>query len=360
LIRCFRPRFTGNELDRLKKCLDSGTLACGPLVAEFEEKWKSMSRKKFNIGFNSGSAASLAIFTFLSTKYGPCDVYAPSLSFSSPIWAARDCGHNIFFVDIFLQNFSTSGELIEKAIASSSSRPRKKKVIFPLLYGGIPRIDVGKSTDDAVLVVDACHTPTPSISSDYIFFSFHPVKPIGMGNGGMVSTDDEEAAQFFLKFRDFGRMHLDASYDVVQTGFNCYMNDLNAAIGLAQLDSYDENLRRRRSIAEFYDQHIDRERYQIPSHTDSSGKASYYLYTVVARNGKNVNGLIRHMESRGIEVSIHYPLIHKLSYFRTEPQVRLDTSEAVEGRFINIPCHSSMSVEDAKEVADSLNSYRLR
>lgn len=347
----------GNELERLKKCLDSGTLACGPLVAEFEEKWRSLSRKKYNVGFSSGSSASLAIFTFLRTKHGPCDVYAPSLSFSSPIWAARGCGHNILFADISLQSLSTSHEFIETALASSRSDPPRKKVIFPLLYGGIPRIDVGKSTDDAILVADACHTPTPSMDSDYIFFSFHPVKPIGMGNGGMVSTDDEEAAQFFLKFRDFGRMHLDASYDVVQTGFNCYMNDLNAALGLAQLDSYEENLRRRRSVAEFYNQHLDRERYQIPDHTDLGGKASYYLYTVITRNSKNVDGLIRHMESRDIEVSIHYPLIHKLSYFRTEPPVRLENSEAIEGRFINIPCHASMSPDDAKTIVDSLNSY---
>ncbi len=356
MIRCFRPRFGDAEIENIKNSMDSGVLACGPLVREFERRFGSVSLKKFNVGFNSASSAAFAIFAFLARKYGPCQIYAPSLSFSSPIWAARNCGHRVSFVDVSPENFSTCGEFISKAVEKHPPNALRK-VIFPLLYGGISSIDLGSSQGNAITIVDGCHTVTPRVTSDYIFFSFHPVKPIGMGNGGMVSTDDEEAADFFTKFRDFGRTTRGESYDVIQTGFNCYMNDLNAAIGLGQLDIFKENLQTRKTITEFYNSRIDRDKYQIVSHIDAHGESSYYLYTVIAKTGERIDSLIRYMRANRIEVLIHYPLIHKLTYFRSERQEPLENSERVEGHFMNIPCHAAMSLEEAGRVGEVLNAY---
>jgi dTDP-4-amino-4,6-dideoxygalactose transaminase len=343
-------------LENLGKCLDSGILASGPMVKEFEAKWKAISVKKFNVGFNSGSSAAAAIFAFLKEKYGPCEVYAPSLSFSSPVWAAKQCGHEIGFVDVSTKNFCTSRQFIDKAMAPHASSSRKR-VVFPLLYGGISSIDVQEPSEETIIVVDSCHTVNPRIESDYIFFSFHPVKPVAMANGGLVSTDDEAAAEYFLRFRNFGRSFTDVSYDVVQPGFNSYMNDLNAAIGLAQLDHYEQNIERRKKIAKLYDETIDQEKYDIVQHIDPEGRSSYYLYTIVAKELKRVDRLVHYLRSEGIETLIHYPLIHKLTYFRTEGQPVLENSERVEGRFLNIPCHASMTPEDAKFVAEAVNSY---
>jgi dTDP-4-amino-4,6-dideoxygalactose transaminase len=354
LIRCFRPRFGRAELERIKETLESGILASGPMVKEFENRFKTVSMKKFNIGFNSASSAAFAIFAYLERKYGQCQIYAPSLSFSSPIWAARTCGHRITFVDVSLESFSTSGELISRAIDKNPPNGRRT-VILPLLYGGISSIDLGNLKDQAISVVDSCHTVNPRMDSDHIFFSFHPVKPISMGNGGMVSTDDADAADFFSKFRNFGRTPRGESYDVTQTGFNYYMNDLNAAVGLGQMEIFKENLQRRKAITEFYNSRINRDKYQLVSHVDSRGESSYYLYTLITKSMERVDELIAYLRRNGIEALIHYPLIHKLTYFRSEPQ--LENSEKVDRRFTNIPCHAAMTLKDAGKVVDALNAY---
>ncbi len=334
----------------------TGILASGPLVKEFENRFKTISMKKFNIGFNSASSAAFAVFAYLERKHGPCQIYAPSLSFSSPIWAARSCGHRISFVDISLESFSISEEFVSRAIDKHPPNGQKT-VIFPLLYGGISSIDLGNLAEKAITVVDSCHTVNPRMDSDYIFFSFHPVKPISMGNGGMVSTDDADAADFFSKFRNFGRTPRGESYDVTQTGFNYYMNDLNAAVGLGQMEVFKENLQRRKATTEFYNSKINRDKYQLVNHVDSRGESSYYLYTLILKSMKRIDELIAYLRRNSIEALIHYPLIHKLTYFRSESQVYLENSEKVDGRFINIPCHAAMTLEDAGRVVDALNAY---
>ena len=356
MIRCFQPHFFGKEIENIKNCLESGILACGPLVKEFEKKFEEISKKKYNVGFNNGSAAAFAIFTYLKLKYGSCDVYAPSLSFSSPVWAAMECEHATKYVDISTKNFAISQETLEETY-SKYSKDKRRKIVFPCLYGGISRLDIRKNDEDSIMVVDASHTVNPDMDSDFIFFSFHPVKPICMGNGGMVSTDDKEAFEFLMRYRNFGRAKVDYSYDVIQTGFNFYMNDLNAAIGLGQLGCYLGNLNVRKSITEFYNKNIDAEKYQIVDHIDSNGNSSYYFYTIILKRGKNINKLIEYMKTKKIETLVHYPLIHKLSFFKPEEEITLKNSEDVEGRFINIPCHASMKLDDAKIVMEALNNF---
>jgi dTDP-4-amino-4,6-dideoxygalactose transaminase len=179
-----------------------------------------------------------------------------------------------------------------------------------------------------------------------------------MGNGGIAATDDTEAAEFFRRFRNFGRVPLGISYDVVQTGFNFYMNDLNAAIGLGQLEVYKENMERRKVIAEIYNKTIDKEKYDIVRQVDSRGESSYYLYTVVTKHSKDVAGLMSFLRGKGIEAIVHYPLVHKLSFFSTQmPLSNLKNSEQVENRFINIPCHAAMKARDTEFVAETLNEY---
>ena len=357
MIRCFQPRFGKKELSNLETCLNSGVLASGPFVEEFERRFAEISKKRYNVGFNSGSSAALAIFAFLKEKYGACDVYAPSLSFSSPIWAAVNSGHKIVFLDISKETFSTSQEHLQAALERTKNKSGRKTVIFPVLYGGISSIDL-QHMDDTAIIVDSSHTVNPTMNCDFIFFSFHPVKPIAMGNGGIAATDDTEAAEFFRRFRNFGRVPLGISYDVVQTGFNFYMNDLNAAIGLGQLEVYKENMERRKVIAEIYNKTIDKEKYDIVRQVDSRGESSYYLYTVVTKHSKDVAGLMSFLRGKGIEAIVHYPLVHKLSFFSTQmPLSNLKNSEQVENRFINIPCHAAMKARETEFVAETLNEY---
>ena len=99
-MKVFESKFTSQELTPLNEVLQTGQLGFGPNVLKFENQFQSFSNKKFNIATNSASAAAFIIFAYLKEKYGTCDVYTPSLGFTSPAWAAKHFGHNLIFVEV--------------------------------------------------------------------------------------------------------------------------------------------------------------------------------------------------------------------------------------------------------------------
>ena len=122
---------------------------------------------------------------------------------------------------------------------------------MPILYGGVSTIEGFDSIRSdgyrEIIVVDSAHCVTPTIDSDFTFFSFHPYKPICSSDGGMISVDCPEASDWFASYRNFGRSNYMGTYDITQEGFKFYMNNLNASIALLSLSKYDELLDIRKS-----------------------------------------------------------------------------------------------------------------
>ena len=94
-MKVFESKFTKEELNPINEVIKTGQLGFGPNVLEFEKQFQPFSNKKYNVTTNSASAAAFIIFAYLKEKYGVCDVYTPSLGFTSPAWAAQHFGHNI-------------------------------------------------------------------------------------------------------------------------------------------------------------------------------------------------------------------------------------------------------------------------
>lgn len=293
-MKLFESNIKDEDLKPIIEVIRSGEIGFGENVHFFEKEFSSFSNKKFNISTNSASAAAFMIFSYLKDKYGICDVYTTSLSFTSPIWAAKHFGHNIFFVDVQddLQFSAANYKKIRKY-------NQNKIVVMPLLYGGVSTIKDFDLFGDEIVVVDSAHCATPTIKCDYIFFSFHPYKPICTSDGGMISTNEEEANNYFLSYRNFGRKQKGLSYEVVSNGFKFYMNNLNATIGLTQLKRYKELLEIRKinykNLAKKYD---------LLPHDEHS---SFYFATTLTKEAddimieKNINRL--------------YPMLHKMSYY---------------------------------------------
>ena len=246
-MKSFETTITKQDIHKVTELLELGDIGFGSNVKVFEDRFSEYSTKKYNIGLNSASAAAYCLFAYLYDKHGSCDVYTPSLGFTSISWAAEKNGHRIIFVDVddnLLFDFNSYEEQKENTT--------RKKVLLPVLYGGVSNIpNFNKQVTDEIVVVDSAHCIQPTIKSNYIFFSFHPIKPLTMSCGGLLGTDDEEANEYICSYRNFGRENVGDTYDIVNSGFNFYMNNLNATLGLSQLDSCFKNIEK---INKLYDE----------------------------------------------------------------------------------------------------------
>ena len=271
-MKVFESKFTKEELNPINEVIKIGQLGFGPNVLEFEKQFQPFSNKKHNVATNSASAAAFIIFAYLKEKYGVCDVYTPSLGFTSPAWAAQHFGHNIIWVDI------NDNLLFDCKDYLNKRREKNQPVVMPILYGGVSNIDGWSLKGDEIVVVDSAHCVTPTIKCDFLFFSFHPYKPICSSDGGMISTDDLEATNYIRNYRNFGRQNINDSYDITQEGFKFYMNNLNATIALISLKKYKKDLKIRKDNYSKLD--------NVLSHDINS---SYYFATKLTNNANQFN-----------------------------------------------------------------------
>ena len=309
-MKVFESKFTSQELTPLNEVLQTGQLGFGPNVLKFENQFQSFSNKKFNIATNSASAAAFMIFAYLKEKHGICDVYTPSLGFTSPAWAAKHFGHNIIWVDI------NDNLLFDCRDYLNKRREENQPIVMPILYGGVSNIDGWDLEGDEIVVVDSAHCVTPTIKCDFSFFSFHPYKPICSSDGGMISTDDLEATDYLRNYRNFGRQNVNDSYDITQEGFKFYMNNLNATIALISLEKYKKDLKIRKNNYSKLD--------NVLPHDNSS---SYYFATKLNDKADEFN--------KHYQLARHYPLLHKTKYFNSK--VRLPNTELLYNKIINLP-----------------------
>ena len=344
-MKPFEPTITKQDIQKVTELLKSGNIGFGNNVKLFEDKFSKYSEKKYNIGLNSASAAAYCLYAYLYEKYGRCEIYTPSLGFTSVSWAAEKNGHDIIFVDVddnLLFDFDSYW--------NQRKDTSNKKVLMPVLYGGVSNIpDFNEQVTDEIVVVDSAHCIQPTIKSDYIFFSFHPIKPLTMSCGGLLGTDDEEANEYICSYRNFGRENVGDTYDIVNPGFNFYMNNLNATLGLSQLDTCFENIKKRKYNLEYLQKSITLD---IGYFTEHDEKSSYYLGTLIL-NKKDSKRLRSKLVDGGCASSFHYPYLHQTQYYNyNTPLMNLDD---LDDRIINLPIHQNLSAIDVSKIVGIIN-----
>lgn len=332
-LKIFEQKFSIEELEEINNVLVNGNLGFGSNVEIFERSFEEYSNKKFNIAVNSASAAAYMIFYYLKQKFGVCDVYTTSLGFISPAWAAKETGHNIIYVDVD-ENLQFSC----KDYYTKLQNNNRKKVLMPVLYSGVSIINNWNPMGDEIVVVDSAHCVTPKIKSNFTFFSFHPYKPICCSDGGMISTDEQEAAEYFNLFKNFGRKNLKNTYDIISDGFKFYMNNLNATIALVSMKKYHKNLFLRKKNFKFIDSQINKN-IKIIEHDDDS---SYYFGLSINKNANKI------MEE--LNLVRMYPLIHKTTNMKKD--TKLNNLENIHESIVNFPIHHNLNVENLEFIID--------
>tara|TARA_Y100000287_G_scaffold175933_1_gene166104 strand:+ start:10889 stop:11965 length:1077 start_codon:yes stop_codon:yes gene_type:complete len=344
MISCFDSDISTDDKERVLETLSSKILAFGPNVSKFEDRYSSFSNKEYNVGFNSASSAAYLLYQYLYESLGPCRVYTPSLGFVSPVFAAMKNNHEVVFTDVD-ENLLMSVESLKNSIIKDD----KPNIVMPVLYGGvsdIPGLESFCQENSCIIILDSAHCISPLMKHDYAFYSFHPVKPVCMSNGGLLSTDCPAAAKYMFSGRNFGRKVIGDSYDLSQSGFNFYMNNLNASLGLSQLDRCQSNAQKRKNNFTFLQNNIPKEVGYLAVHDASS---SYYLSSLILNKGFSSVIMREELLKRGIQTSFHYPFLHETTYYRQS--INLPVLDSLKDRIINLPIHQNLSLEDMEKIS---------
>jgi len=352
---------TPNTISAVVDLLQTGDIGFGSNVEVFEDRFKSYSDKAYNIGLSSASAAIHCLFAFLFKMYGSCDVFTPSLGFVSPVQAAIKNGHKVYFLDVdenLLVNYDLYYDIRCWHLERQINIDFNKSVFMPILYGGISNINdlvdrVRKSNWGDIVVVDSSHSISPTIESDFIFFSFHPTKPLIMANGGILSTNDLVADEYIRSYRNFGRQSSGDSYDIIMDGFNFYLNNLNATIGLSQLDTYLENIKLRKNNFNYLKNKITLD---VGYFTQHDKHSSYQLATLILRN-KGSKALRVELQANGFKAMFCYPFLHKSKFY--SQKISLPNTESMEDRIINLPIHHTLTADELSTIGRIVNEQNF-
>jgi len=357
-MKAFQPTITDKDIKSVTDVLADGNIAFGPNVNVFEKRFAEHSNKQYNIGLNSASSASYCLFAYLHDKYGPCDVYTPSIGFTSPAWAAKKNNHNVYFLDVddnLLVDYQSYWNVRKFHLERQMNVTFNQSVFMPILYGGVSDINgliqrVRDANWGDIIVVDSAHCIEPTIESDYIFFSFHPVKPLTMSSGGMLSTDNKGAYDYISKYRNFGRENVGDSYDIVDNGFKFYMDNLNATLGISQLDTCFENIKIRKDNLNYLKKNI---KLEIGKFTEHDENSSYYLGTLILKE-KGSKNLRKRLRDNECAADFAYPYLHQTKFWEKD-NWNMSNTERLTDRIINLPIHQNLSKEDLDKIIRVVN-----
>lgn len=366
-----RQSISEQDIQAVVDVLKSDWLTTGPKVDDFEKAFADFVGADFATAVSNGTAAlHAAVF---AAGVGPGDeVIVPAMTFVSTANVVIFQGGRPVFVDVREDDLLIDPGLIEQKITD------KTKAIIAVDYAGQP-CDYDALRDIAdrrglALIADACHAPGGSYKgrpvgtlADMSTFSFHPVKHMTTGEGGMITTDRAELASRMRTFRNHGIMtdHRQRSregtwfYEMVDLGYNYRITDIQCALGLSQLKKLPEWVARRQQIAARYNQALADLPAIEPLKCSRDVSHAYHLYVVRLRaelrtRRKDVFAALR---DAGIGVNVHYIPVHLHPFYRqrfgTGPGM-CPVAEAEYERIISLPMFAGMSDEDVERVSEAV------
>lgn len=354
MIPIAMPILEKEEIDAVVAVLQSRHLVQGKLVEQFETRLAEIIGVRHALAVSSGTAAlHLAL---LSHGIGPGDeVITTPFTFIATANAVLYTGAKPVFVDICEDTLNLNPSLIEAKIT------KRTKAILPTHLYGCPAdmlaIDEIASYYRLVVVEDAAQAVGAAIGNRVVgafgtgCFSFYATKNITTGEGGAITTDDDEIAERVRMLRNQGQR---ARYDHAVLGYNYRLTDLQAAIGLAQLDRLEEFTSKRIANARYLDDHIpDYIRLRVPE----GYRHVYHQYTVRVRNERDeAAGLLN---AAGVGTGVHYPIpIHKQKlYVDLGYRASLPVAEKASSEVLSLPVHPSLTAQDLDTVAQVAQNY---
>ncbi|KKP89569.1 MAG: dTDP-6-deoxy-D-xylo-hex-3-ulose aminase [Parcubacteria group bacterium GW2011_GWC1_36_108] len=351
-----------NEIDAaIKSILDSGWYLLGKETEKFEKEFASFCGVKYAIGVANGLDALIISLKALGIEEGD-EIIVPSNTYIATILAISANGATPILVEPDIDNYNIEPKNIEAAITS------KTKAIMPVhLYGQAcemdPIMSIAKKYN--LMVVEDCAQSHGAIYENQCVgsfgncagFSFYPGKNLGaMGDGGMITTNDEEIANKIRAIRNYGSF---VKYENLYKGMNSRLDEIQAAILSVKLGYLQEDNEKRRKIANYYLENIKNPVIILPKISNDNEK-SHVWHLFVIRCEKR-DELKKYLLDNDIETSIHYPIPpHKQNAYMEWKDLVLPISEKIHNEVLSLPVSPVMTKEEIERVVKIINEYEQK
>ena len=331
-----RQDVTSEDIDAVVAVLQSDFLTQGPAVPRFESAVAGMVGAAHAVATCNATAALHLACVALHLQPGQ-RLWTSAITFAASANCARYCGADVDFVDIDPDTWNMSVSSLRQKLVEARERDRLPHVVVSVHLTGQPPEQEAihalsgefgfRIIEDASHAIGASRDGEPVGScrwSDITVFSFHPVKIITTGEGGMALTNDESLADRMRMLRSHGitrdpsRMTASgpAHYEQVELGWNYRMTDMQAALGTSQLARLDEYVAQRNAIARRYDRDLSGLPLRLPKVLDKN-QSAFHLYVVrLADAGLTNQDVIARLRSADIGATLHYPAVHLHPYYR--------------------------------------------
>lgn len=373
------------DIQAVVEVLKSGTLTQGRYVEAFEQAVAEYVGAKYAVAVSSGTAA--LHLAALAAGVGVGDAVATTpITFVASANAGRYVGADVVFADIDPDTINMSVEALRQLVA----RTPAVRAIIPVHFAGLPcQMSAIKEIADqagAIVIEDAAHALGASYPdgsrigacrhSLMTIFSFHPVKAIAAGEGGMITTNDDHVYRQLIRLRSHGVNKLDDSllvpeqsqqdgepnpwyYEMQELGFHYRITDIQCGLALSQLKRLDVFLAKRRTLAAAYDNAFAAFKNLRPGQTEGRDRSGHHLYVIridYAAAGISRGRLMRELKERGIGTQVHYIPVTRHPYYRNLGAVpeQFPAAEGFYAQALSLPFFYELSNEQQQSVVSAL------
>lgn len=371
-----RQNIEQDDIDAVVSTLTGDFLTQGPKVKEFEDKFASYVGAKYAIAVNNATSGLHLAVLALDLKEGERVITTP-ITFAASANCVRYAGGEVWFADIDPELYTLSLESTRELI---ESKPKGFfKGIIPVDFAGLPVNleafrELGKE-HNLWIIEDACHAPGGffidsngdkqmcgnGYYADISLFSFHPVKHIACGEGGMITTNSEKLYKKLALLRTHGitkenmtEDHGGWFYEMQALGYNYRLTDIQSALGITQLAKNKNGVARRNEIANTYKKAFKGKiKYQ---NLPQDYLNAHHLFVIEVEDRK---GLYDFLRTQGIYAQIHYIPVHTLPYYKEigYNNADLSNSENYYSKCISLPMYPSLTNEEQAFVIEKVLSY---
>lgn len=357
------------DIEAVVEVLKGDYLTTGPYIEKFEKAFAEKVGARYAVAVSSGTAA--LHLSCLAAGIGKRDeVITSPMTFAASANCAAYTGARPVFADI-----EKNGNIDpEEILAKINSRTR---AIIPVHYTGYPcdmeKIQKIAASHNLIIIEDACHalgaryrntTIGDCTYSDMTVFSFHPVKHITTGEGGMITTNSEELYHRLLLLRNHGitrreeefteTSHGGWYYEMQYLGSNYRMTDIQAALGLSQLEKLEWFIKRRREISEIYNRELKDLPLDLPAEEEGY-YSSYHLYVIKLRKEAGISRkeLYDRLKERKIYTQVHYIPVHTFPYYKNQYGYKWGDYPAAEEhyrRVLSLPIYPGLTEDEIYRV----------
>jgi UDP-4-amino-4,6-dideoxy-N-acetyl-beta-L-altrosamine transaminase len=372
-----RQDISQEDIDAVEEVLQSDFLTQGPQVPRFEKVVSDYCDARYAVCVNS--ATSALHIACMSLGLGEEDwLWTSPITFVASANCGLYCGAKVDFVDIDPDTYNICPQALEKKLIQAKKTGSLPKVVIPVHLGGhscdMKSIFALSNEYGFKIIEDASHAvggrylnkPIGSCEySDISIFSFHPVKIITTGEGGMALTNNSKLAQAMSRLRTHGiTRNIDEMtkepdgawyYQQIELGYNYRMTDIQAALGISQFKRLDEMVSRRHVLAEQYNKLLNNLPLKLP-YQDSNGYSSYHLYIIRLEDASKHKKTFNNLRAKKIGVNIHYIPVYRHPFHSKNKSdaYNFPNSELYYSTAMSIPLYPAMSDQDQLKVVKAI------